>query len=548
MTHGSRLLRRLEDLAREAPARRLLLGRGLFCDEQEWSAAQLWQAIEAQAGRLSRSGVAHLGLLGSNCPRWIIAQLGAWRAGIAVTPVPTFFSAQQLAHLLDTTRLDGVIGDGSRELGDYLGADHAQRFHELGVEDTLRLWRRDGDVAALPVGTALVTFTSGTTGAPKGVCLSLDHLESVLDGLDERLAGIALGRHGVVLPLAILLENLAGVLLALWQGREAVIDGGDRVGMRGSGDLDALCWKAWLQWRRPQSLILVPGLLRALVAITSKMGPDLPQCCSAWRQSLVLVAVGGGHVSKALLADAVNCGLPVAQGYGLSELGSVVCLTRPEEEQNGAVGRPLAGLALERDDEGEIHIHGRRMLGYLGADEEDTAKAWPSGDLGSFHVNGGWRIEGRSRDVLILDSGRNLSPEWLESELSVLPGVSRAVVFGDGLPGPLALLTLKDELAGEEARLTQALACLGRRLPDYARLRGWRILTPGVDSEAGAPLTTFNDEVTANGRLRRDMILLHHGGVMAELAAETFPPAGAASGDPRCPIAPVSYPGMGDVP
>lgn len=605
----------LARFAQASPERILLRGHRalasdgtLITEEQCWTAAALWQAITQRRDDFVALGIQHLGLGGDNSPDWLITQLAAWQAGIVVTPLPTFFSAQQTAHVLEVTRLDAMIFPGSTDADsttpddeitailaslpgesvrpltaqsesvddrgereyleqrgsakerltqEHLSQEHLlqePREHERAddghsesepladkfqahwlaplIADHPRevLWLRQGVPASVPPGTNLITFTSGTTGSPKGVCLSLEHLGRVLQGLDARLDGIATARHGVMLPLAVLLENLAGALFVMWRGGEVVIDAPSRLGMQGSGGLSPARLAEWLLVRRPTSLILVPGLLQALVGLCDAM----PTLADSLRSTLTLVAVGGGRIATSQLVRATELGLPIAQGYGMSEMGSVVCLGRPDAPQSGSVGEPLPGLELRIDHRGQILINGPRMCGYLGMPGSYSAPcctaisdssgvpdgteavelAWASGDLGRVDTTGQLWLEGRARDVLITAHGRNISPEWLESELEALPGVQRALVCGEGLLQPIALMSLMPGNSGE--RLAQDMAVLNARLPDYAQLAAWQVLSPHD------AFSQSRGELTANGRLRRAVIHARHARRLAALSAQVF--------------------------
>lgn len=516
-----RLHQRLRQRARLSPDVESLLGQTPDGADIRLTARQLEAATDTVAHQLEQSGVSHLGLLGHNSPGWLVAQLAAWRAGLPITPIPAFFSEQQLNHLLDTTGLDGLLIAQDSPLDAWLPSARANDFKRQPLDApaglSIALFRRPSTPAPLPDGTRLITFTSGTTGTPKGVCLSGPHLESVIEGLEQRLAGVPLHRHGVVLPMAVLLEHLAGALFALWRGAAIVIDTPDLAGLHGSGTLDPDQWQRWLAKRRPDSLILVPALLKALTHLASHHS-----AANGWQQVLSLVAVGGGQVPRRLLEQATQLGLPVAQGYGMSEMGSVVCLSRPDEPQDGRVGCPLKGLRLSTDEQGQLLVHGRRMLGYLASDHQvpSPEMPWPSGDLGHRLADGHWRLDGRQRNVIILSNGRNLCPEWLEAELELIDGIDRAFVFGEGLPGVLALLS--PSAAIQPPRLEAHITALNQRLPDYARVRGWQSLMrqlPGV----AEPLSIASNELTANGRLRRASIQLRRRCDIERLVARTFP-------------------------
>ncbi|MGS0466189.1 AMP-binding protein [Cobetia marina] len=105
---NSQLLETLELLSEVDPARVLLIGRDAIHEDQDYTAKQLWEAIEVIPSAFNAAGIRHLGLAGYNGPQWLVIQLAAWRAGIVVTPVANFFSAEQCRHLLATTALDAI--------------------------------------------------------------------------------------------------------------------------------------------------------------------------------------------------------------------------------------------------------------------------------------------------------------------------------------------------------------------------------------------------------------------------------------------------------
>jgi len=141
------------------------------------------------------------------------------------------------------------------------------------------------------------------------------------------------------------------------------------------------------------------------------------------------------------------------------------------------------------------------MLGYLGADRTVSPAWWPSGDLGRIDADGFLHIDGRRDNVLITSFGRNVSPEWVESELQGAPAIAQAVVYGNGAPQLTAVLWPARADAGE-AELAQAVESANARLPDYARVAHW--------IRARAPFAADSGLATANGRPRRHAIEQAH--------------------------------------
>jgi len=459
--------------------------------EAEFSYKQMMQAAEAVAEQLSARVIKRAGVCGDNTIAWVLADLACLLAGVVCVPVPVFFSESQVAHLIEHAGLDSLLCSEEADSSEPLGQ---------GV------WLRPLPVVAAPPtpeGTAKITFTSGSTGTPKGVCLSVAQMTATTLALKERLTGVELQAHLCILPLATLLENIAGVYLPLLMGATVMVLPLAQLGMTGSSGLNLGKLVAGINQHQPQSLILVPELAMALVGAAERGQLN--------SRSLRFMAVGGGRVSAELLARGRAAGLPVYEGYGLSECSSVVALNVPAAECEGSVGKPLSHIDIKVDSDGHILVRGNTHLGYLGypGDESDQDEWLDTGDLGALNSSGFLSVNGRSKNLLITSFGRNISPEWLESELVQGLGIRQAVVFGDGEPQPMALITVTDGRSPDD--IAGALRQLNQRLPDYARLATVYIRRQ--------PLSLSEGHITANGRPARLTIQAD----LPTLLAKAFP-------------------------
>ncbi|HEX5802581.1 MAG TPA: AMP-binding protein [Azospira sp.] len=492
---------RLFDALRARPA-----DAPVLCgNDQTWRAGALRVAIDELAGRLAGSRT--LAVLADNGPDWVIADLAALRAGVVHVPLPAFFSADQLRHALDRSGADLVLTDQPERI-DRLAAG----FCIDGKWNDLILMRRRATPAMLPDGTAKISFTSGSTGQPKGACLAADGLIDTAAAVARRLADLPIARHLAVLPLALLLENSAGLYAPLLRGAEIHLPGLAALGWQGMAGFDPGALQRCVATRRPNSAILVPELLKAWSMYLAASGQRAPD-------SLAYVAVGGARVAPEALRRARALGLPAYQGYGLTECGSVVSLNRPGDDGDD-VGRPLDHVALRVDD-GEIVVAARAFLGYLGGDDPSpvtlaaaggAARNFPTGDLGRIDADGHVRLSGRRNNLLITSFGRNVAPEWVEAALLAQPAIAQAVVSGDARPW-LAAVLVPAPGAGE-AQLAAAVAAANATLPDYARIGSWL---------AGEPFSPANGQATGNGRPRRAAILERHAAALAALYPESFP-------------------------
>mgnify|MGYP003338279034 CR=1 FL=1 len=419
---------------------------------------------------LFRSGVhpgRPLGLLRDHEPASALLLVALLEAGVPVIPLPPFFTAAQ--------RDDALANAGAAML--VIGCRlEAGAIRVVGQP----LGHQPAD---LPAGTAVISFSSGSTGEPKGVCLSDHHLVVMAANVCDFLGRELPGRHLPVLPFGILLEQVAGLFASILAGGTYVALPGRAIGLADPLRPDpAALLRAMLE-QRITSLILVPEYLALLVSALEASGLRLPQ--------LTLVAVGGARTPEPLLRRAHALGLPVRQGYGMTEAGSVITLERGEGEAVGSVGRSIGAHRISLAEDGEILIEGPLFLGLVGRPR--AAGPFATGDLGEIDARGDLRIIGRKSNLIVTSLGRNIAPEWVEGLLVAEPEIAQALVRSDGGAGLEALLVP----ARPDADVTAALARVNLALPAYARVAAHRLVPP---------FTPMNGLLTGNGRLRRAAI------------------------------------------
>ncbi len=470
-------IRRRASLHPGAPALRDELG--------ELDYGNLIQEIDRLAGMITGERV---GLLLDNGIPWACMDLTILMRGAVCVPMPGFFSDDQLRHLIRDADLDRIVTDQPERVAALLDDAHSTPLKVAGR--SLGLFHRTAQPFApgLPQGTAKVTYTSGTTGQPKGVCLSGETLQSVVVALCEAVAAGTSDRSLSLLPLTTLLENIAGLYAPLWSGAMAQIPGLASCGFSGSSGLRVEGLFSALGRAKPTITVLVPQLLKAIVG-GLVAGLSLPE-------SLRFVAVGGAPVAESLLQQARLSGLPVFQGFGLSEAGSVACLNLPGAERPGSVGQPLPHIQVRIADDGEVVVSGRLFLGYLGAPPAVNRADWHTGDLGHLDGDGYLFLTGRKKTAYSTAFGRNVAPEWVEGTLTGHPSIAQAAVFGEGRSFNVAVLVSRPGIAPYE--LNRAVAESNNTLPDYARIGSWIV--------ADQPFTTANGMANSAGCIQRQAI------------------------------------------
>lgn len=452
--------------------------------------AQLLIEVQRREAWLNQQPDGVFAMALENGPQALFWDLAALLAKRPCVLLPPFFSTAQRAHCLMQTQATLVLADEAL----------SEELRDAGFTAGEHFWGRPlvGDAGLLP-GTAKITYTSGSTGTPKGVCLSAASLLRVARELEVASRPAAPSKYLAVLPLAVLLENL-GIYAALVAGACVTLYPQAQMGIGGASQVDWRRFLGAITLSGAESLILVPQLLLGLVtAIERGMMPIGP---------LRLVAVGGARVASSLLQRAQAVGLPVYEGYGLSECASVVCLNRPGNQHPGSVGRPLPHTQVRIAEDGEVWVRGSTLLGYLG-EPAFRGEWWPTGDLGHVDQAGFLFLAGRKKNQFITSFGRNVNPEWIEAELSQTGVILQAFVHGEGLAHNLALLWPMDPGASEAA-IEQAVQQCNARLPLYAQVHAWKCLPE--------PLSNADGTLTSNGRARREEILRRHQALITELS------------------------------
>ena len=462
----------------------------------DWTA--LLEQVDTLATRLVTDGVRCLATLLDNGPAWVVADLAAWQAGAVHLPLPGFFTPAQIGHALRASGADALWCEPRAAAAFAAGASSAAPATILQVAGSpLAGLRLPGAPVVMPAGTVKLTFTSGTTGTPKGVCLGAEALLAVADGIGAATAGLGIGHHLCALPLPVLLENLAGVMAPLRRGARCTVLPLASLGLTGASGFDPAAFHRQVVAHEPNSLILLPQMLRAWTHYLGATGQSAPS-------SLRLVAVGGAAVGERLVDAARRVGIPACEGYGLSEGASVQTLNLPGADRPGSAGRPLPHARVRVAADGELEVAGSLFLGYLG-DPTPPPAWWPTGDLGEVDADGHVWVRGRKKQVLITSYGRNVSPEWVETALRGEPAVAQAVVFGDGQPALGAVLwplAAGQDDAATDAALAAAVAAANAGLPDYARIVRWVRGRAAFHADTGL--------ATPNGRPQRAAILALH--------------------------------------
>jgi long-chain acyl-CoA synthetase len=387
------------------------------------------------------------------------------------------------------------------------------------------------DEAAL----ATLVYTSGTSGPPKGVMLS--H-KSILSNVTAGIKSIPVFSDDVFLsflPLNHMLERTVGYYVPMMAGAEvAFVLEISKI----ADDLQAIQPTCIVSVPRIydrvyetilETLAAKPAPLRALARLAAHVGWrafEHAQGRAIWAPDLLLApildrlvaakvrAAFGGRLRVAITGGAalvgdvarflMGQGVPILQGYGLTELSPVASVNTAANNDPSSVGPALAGVEIRIAPEGEIMVRGDLvMMGYWRNDEAShesvDAEGWlHTGDTGRIFEDRLY-IQGRIKDIIVLDTGEKIAPTDMEEAIAAGVAVDQVLVAGEGHPYLIAIVVLADKAVMDEAALLARIEKRCRNFPGYARIR--RVIV------ADAPWTLENDLMTATLKLKRQKIL-----------------------------------------
>ncbi len=575
----------LDRAARYGSRRVFLRKHGNSWEDMSWQ--QLGDQIVRTARGLAALGFRpgdRLAILADNRPEWPLVDLACLYLGGVDVPLYLTSPPDDLAYILNDAGASvlAVAGDDQRQkvapiasavpsLKQLIHLDTApapdlglpSHLATLSLADLLA-GGEHGTEPAQPVpdpGLATIIYTSGTTGRPKGVMLSHTNM---LANTEDAAAAIPLGEEDLLLsflPLSHGFERTGGLYTSLRAGGTIAYGGGIA---SLTDDLAAV---------RPTILCCVPRVLERVYRhllgerenapfvkrkilswaleigrsvgrvrtanVTGTASPPFPLSLQygladrlvfrALRTALggrIRFLVSGGAPLNADLARFFyGAGIPVYEGYGLTEAGPVVSCNTPDRNRLGSVGTPLPQVAVRIADDGEVCVRGPNvMAGYYNR-PEDTAAAldaegWlHTGDIGTIDAQGFLTITDRKKDLLITSQGENVAPQPVEGRFRQEPLIEEACLIGDQRPY-LTILLVPDRAFVEITADThgvsgkwpavldhptirtlfqQCFETVNRSLPRHAQPRRFALLAE--------PFSQASNELTPTLKVKRRTVL-----------------------------------------
>jgi len=519
-------------------------------------------------------------ILMGNVIEWPVADLGTIMArGVGVGLYPTG-SAEQCQYIIDHSDAEFVMVDTRRQLEKILevrdrlpkvkaiivrdeiaglpdGAISYERFLELGrasCEEALPVLKSRAE-SARPEDIAIMVYTSGTTGQPKGACLSHRY---VINSVESLLATVPLTDADVAfsyLPYCHVAERISGLYNRLYAGATAYFV-----------DDPARLWE-YMQEVRPSVFASLPRFFEKvharIMSDADRMGPgeraaferalNLGREMSGLRQAgepvpedlaaeyeraappfvarvkdyfggNIRIATSGGAPLPLEIAEFFDAfGLPILQAYGLTE-NVCVAFNRPGNYRFGTVGPPMPGCRVKIAEDKEILVRSEMIFSGYYKEPEKTAEMFRdgwlvTGDLGEQDGVGFLKITGRKKELIITSTGKNIAPSLIENLIREHPLISQAMAYGDGKSYLVALITLNAVETEEHARargisydlfadltareeivstVREIIDGVNKRVSSTEAIKRFAILDRDLSVEAG--------EVTPTLKIKRDVV------------------------------------------
>jgi long-chain acyl-CoA synthetase len=470
---------------------------------QDVSYARAWEIVREIGLGLVDLGVQagdRVCILANTRPEWSFADFGAASAGAVVVPIYQTNSPKECEWVAANSEAVAVIAEDAAQVAKIVevrdslpSLRHIVVMEPEGADasaitlDELRERGRGRDAAELqaridavkPSDPFTFIYTSGTTGPPKGCVLTHGNYRSMLD-MCTSLSVLRGGDESDVIYLFLPLAHSFALLIQLLN-----VDLGGTIAYFG-GDTRQIIPE--LTQVKPTYLPSVPRIFEKLYTLAQTQlpaeeialirtvggrirdlevaGQEVPQelrdqfepvaakaefVHSLFGGRLRQAVSGAAPIAREILEFFWGAGVPVLEGYGMTETATAATYSTIEEHKFGTVGRPFPGCEIRIADDGEILVKGPNIFtGYYKMEDASfgakDAEGWMhTGDLGSLDEDGYLSITGRKKDIIITAGGKNLTPANIENDMKQSRWISQAVMHGDRRPFPVMLVTLDEE-------------------------------------------------------------------------------------------------------
>jgi len=451
---------------------------------------------------------ARVAILSKNCAHFIMAELAIWMAGGTTVAIFPTESGETIRYVLDHSEASFLfVGklDTWPLQAPFVPTSIPCIAFPLAPENQYTQWDEvvrqtpplEGDIARAPTDLAMIMYTSGSTGQPKGVMHNFERISAATEGivktLKETLGDREDNRILSYLPLAHVFERA-------WVGASSLVHGKTHVFFAES--LDSFIQD--LNRAKPTMFISVPRLwLKFQQGVFSKMPPaklnlllSLPIIGGLVRKKIlkglgldqvIVAGSGSAPIPAELIVWYRKLGLNLLEGYAMTEDFAYSHNSTEAINAPGCVGVPLEGVQARISEEGEILVKSPgQMVGYykrpdLDAEAFTADGFFKTGDQGQQRADGLLKITGRVKELFKTSKGKYVAPAPIENKLNVHPMIEMSIVSGVSQPSAYAMVVLSEDIrpkmhepevkAQVESELSTLLAQVNSQLADYEKLR-----------------------------------------------------------------------------
>ena len=486
---------------------------------REISYSELIENVGSFASLVDTLPDERVAIISENRPEWVYALFGIWRKGSIAVPIDFMSTPEEIAYILRDSgcKLAFCSNQTEENLRKALETENL-KVEIINFDRTPLPKPYDKTYHRDPQDIALILYTSGTTGHPKGVMLTFRNLLSNIEGVAD--AGIA-GREDstlAILPFHHSYPLMVTLLVPLHIGATVVF-------------LDKLTPEDILEKLRRYRITILVGVPRLLNLFHKRIMEEIERKLlakllfrimeriesqglrrkvfskvhEAFGGNIKYMVSGGAKLDLRVARDLTTLGFTILEGYGLTETSPIVSFNSPDNLKLGSVGLPIKGVRVRISEEGEVLVKGPNVMkGYWNKPKETSEvlkEGWLyTGDLGYVDEEGFLYITGRKKEIIVLGTGKNLHPEEIERlilEESEL--VKEVGVFEKG--GKLHALVYPDLEKAKEMGVVnleetikwEVVDRVNRKLPEWKRVAGFRL------SPTELPKTRL-------GKLRRFML------------------------------------------
>jgi long-chain acyl-CoA synthetase len=505
--------------------------------------AELLQQIQFARGYLRGCGLQpgdRCAIVGTNSIRWVAIDLALMAEGIIVVPLYWRQAPAELVAMMKDCQPRLLLVSGpsvGRPIEQSWPQSAGPPPRQILFDEVLEQANSSPRVPDVPnrrsdADLVTIVYTSGTSGEPKGVCLNTGNISFMLSCTTERLAQLMdnsdepdsvfhylplnfaaswiavlsfLSRKSTI-SLSTDLNRLADEIrlaaphyfLNVPTLLERVRRGVDEAMAKRPAIIRSLFERARSAWERRHT-----SSIRAFDALWLSLGRRLifSKIKERFGRNLRALICGSAPLAPETQQFFLMLDIPVLQVYGLTETTGICTMDDPRIPlELGHVGPSIDGIEMRIAENEEIVVRGPHIFPGYWNRADDTSRVvrdgwFHTGDQGEINARGNWRIIGRLKNLIILNSGHNIAPEPIEEKIAQrLPGAQQVVLIGNGRGYLSALITG----AVESATVQTALDAVNPDLPHYRQIRNFAVIDE--------PFTAENGLLTSNGKLRRDAI------------------------------------------